>query len=148
MEKKEVMLSTPEMLAGVKERLRLNMTELARLFDISRPTAYKWLRGESDLAERHLEIERINEISLRIQELKIERLDLLLFRPMFQGGKSFFDFLRDSGANIEKVLVEMKNAADHEALARGSIAKLGAPMRTTREALDASAMPLSLSEEE
>lgn len=70
-----------------------------------------------------------------------------MFRPMFEDGRTFFDFLREKDAGVEKALARLKATADMEAQARGRIARLGAPMRTARESLDSVVMPLDLGEE-
>ncbi len=41
--------SPATLLEGIRESFHFNVTELAALFAVSRPTIYKWLKGESDL---------------------------------------------------------------------------------------------------
>ena len=79
-------LDPPGVLAGLRESLGLSITDLARVFEVSRPTIYAWMKGETeprpDLWPRLREME---QLASRAQRYSLSRAARLVRRPVLDG---------------------------------------------------------------
>jgi len=105
-------LSPAEQIASIRDTLQLNMSDLASLLRVSRPTAYGWLDGKEPSAESQKHISTLAMIANRVNSLNIIRMDLLIHRPIF-GGKSLLDQLINQ-ENVTDSLQVLKNISDKE----------------------------------
>ncbi len=85
-----VVQSVADIVAEVRERLSLSVTELAAILQVGRPTVYAWLRGESDPHQRNLD---------RLEDLKRIAADwwTLAGRPVYRHLRHTFD---ESGRSL------------------------------------------------
>jgi DNA-binding transcriptional regulator YiaG len=112
-------LSPSEQIKFIRETLRLNMSQIARLLGITRPTAYAWLDGrESDRGETAGKIMRLAVEVKKIKGMNIPRIDLLVKRFIFNG-KSLLDLLKEC-KNIENEIDALKKIGDREEKTRRS----------------------------
>jgi len=112
-------LSPSEQIRFIRETLSLNMSQIAELMEVTRPTAYRWLDGkESDRGETAGKIMRLAEKAKNIKDKNIPRVDLLIKRPLFDG-KSFFDLLKEN-KDTSRELDEMKSIGEREEKTRQS----------------------------
>jgi DNA-binding transcriptional regulator YiaG len=110
-------LSPSEQIKFVRETLRLNMSQIAELLNVTRPTAYAWLDGrESDRGETAGKIMRLAVEVKKIKDMDIPRIDLLIKRPIF-GEKSTLDLLREC-KDITGELYSLKKIGDKEEATR------------------------------
>lgn len=112
------LLSPKESITLIKEILGLNMSDLATLFNISRPTVYAWLNGQEPAPASLQKIERISKIAAIIKSKNIQRIEKISKRQLFDG-KSFFDKLIENEDinelhfNTLFVLSEKENTSRH-----------------------------------
>ena len=112
-------LSPAEQIRLIRETLSLNMSQMAELMEVTRPTAYRWLDGkESDRGETAGKIKSLAVETKKIKDMNIPRVDLLLKRPLFEG-KSLFDLLIEN-KDISHELEELKSIGDREEETRQS----------------------------
>lgn len=75
--------SPAEKISSLRDILQLNMSELASLLHVSRPTAYGWLNGKEPNVEAQKNINYLSNIADKVKDLDIGRMDLLIHRPIF-----------------------------------------------------------------
>ena len=113
-------LSPAEQIAFVRETLSLNMSQIAELIGVSRPTAYAWLDGrESERGETAGKIMRLAVMVQTIKEKNIPRVDLLVKRPIFER-KSLLDLIKERKYDISCELDELKTIGSKEETARAN----------------------------
>ncbi|MCU7885461.1 MAG: hypothetical protein KZQ82_14815 [Candidatus Thiodiazotropha sp. (ex Lucinoma annulata)] len=106
-----------EHLARIREIFSFNISELADVLGISRPTAYKWLEGqEPSKQESIIEIRKLSEITDRLDELNNKSLSKLIRRPIF-GSQSFLDKLK-AKEDITEALNNLEKLSLKETTAR------------------------------
>jgi len=133
--------SVRDHLLNVRDTFRLNMTELAQVFGVTRPAAYGWLEGVEPKPEVRTLILSLSRAADRLAKADIERPELYVRRPMFDG-KSLVDLLK-AGRNIDdavsaiEVLAKKETTVRKEALTRHA----GRPKRQL-ESLEALTTPL------
>ncbi|MDR1582799.1 MAG: hypothetical protein LBS55_05995 [Prevotellaceae bacterium] len=110
-------LAPSEQIKFIKEVMCLNMSQVAELFGVTRPTAYAWLDGrESGRGETAGKIMRLAVEVKKIENMDIPRIDLLIKRPIF-GEKSMLDLLREC-KDITEELRTLKKIGDKEETTR------------------------------
>ncbi len=125
----------------IREVLAINMSDLADLLKVTRPTIYAWLEGRQEpKAESLLQISRIEIISAEIKKYAISRMDTFLHRPIFNNS-SLLDKLK-AGEDISKFLSDVKKLADKEAENRKKIKGSGKKLRSTADAIRKYSNPL------
>lgn len=102
-------MSSVSCLAGQLLKIRtgfaLNMSELADVFGVSRPTAYSWLQGAAPKLEFQEKIWRLGSQADTALSLKIPRINLLLRRPVADG-RTLLEAVK-SGTDVEAVLIQL-----------------------------------------
>ncbi len=103
-------IRTPsEHLTRIRDVFALNMSELANVLGVSRPTAYAWLEGqEPGKQEAIVEIRHLAELAETLDALSINRINKLIRRPIF-GVQSFLDKLK-ARENIDDAIATFKRA--------------------------------------
>ncbi len=98
-------------LQTVQHYLSLNLSDLASVLGVSRPTVYSWLRGDStpqqSNASRLVILGRVARIWLGLSP---KRMGTYLKRPRMDG-RSVFDLLCDETINIDRVRVALESTA-------------------------------------
>ncbi len=105
-----------ERVALIRDAFALNMSELATVLGVSRPTAYAWLDGQEPKPEAIQEIQRISELAEQLLAMGVHRVDKLIRRPIF-GSKSLIDKLKEREATVDDLVV-LKDLAYKEAQSR------------------------------
>ncbi len=105
-----------EHVALIRDAFALNMSELAMILGVSRPTAYAWLDGQEPKPEAIQAIQHISELAEQLRIVKITRLDKLIRRPIFNS-QSLIDKLKAGEVTGEDLSI-LKQLADKEAQSR------------------------------
>ncbi len=121
-----------EHVVRIRDEFSLNMSELADVLGVSRPTAYAWIKGNEPKQEAILEIQRLSAIAEKLNGLNIKRIDKLVRRPIF-GSQSLLDKLK-SRDKIDEALVVIEKLSIKESEARGKAKGSG---KNRRGAVDA-----------
>lgn len=137
----ESVTSVSEQIQHIQNNLRLNMSALAELIDVSRPSLYKWLKGEPPHSPEVLnKISWLHNQASRIETLNLVRADILIKRPVFNG-QSLFDFLKVGTVVEDDYLLTLQNIDQKEANVRASSVK-GKPIRSIQDAIDEISTPI------
>lgn len=133
--------SVRDHLLNVRDTFRLNMTELAQVFGVTRPAAYAWLEGVEPKPEARMLILSLSRAADRLAKAGIERPELYVRRPMFDG-KSLIDLLKEE-RNVDDAISAIEALAKKEAIVRKEALTrhAGRPKRQL-ESLDALTTPL------
>ena len=128
-------------LLNVRDIFRLNMTDLAHIFNVTRQAVYGWLEDVEPKPEARSLILRLSQAADRLAKASVERPDLYVRRPMFDG-KSLVDFLK-TGQNLDNAIATVEALARKETSVRkeAPTRRAGKPKRQL-ENLDALATPL------
>lgn len=110
------MRSTAEHVANIRDVFAINMSDLASILGVARPTVYAWLSGQEPKAEAVIIIQRLSHAADKFSQANIPRLDQLIYRPILNG-RSLLDTLK-SGEDPVRVLASLKAVADKEAQTR------------------------------
>lgn len=114
----QVDLSPPsEKIRIIKDNLGLNVSELASVLEVSRPTVYSWLDGNEPKPDSSIKINQLSKIAEKIHDLQIDRLHNLIRRPIFDGSKSLIDIIKNHEETAD-ALAKLKDFADKEKIAR------------------------------
>jgi transcriptional regulator with XRE-family HTH domain len=81
-----------ERLSQIRERLGLNMSELATVLHVSRPTAYAWMNGQPPQADGFARVLRLSAVADQFTDVPAKRIDSLLRQRLFDG-RSLLDLL-------------------------------------------------------
>lgn len=103
-----------DQLQFIRETLKLNVSDLASVLGVSRPTVYAWLEGDEPSSENYTQIARLKRIADEVHGLAIPRFEKLLKRPIFQG-LSFLDKLKASGEEIDYRALQHLAEKEHAA---------------------------------
>ena len=85
--------SPAEHVALIRDTFGLNMSDLACVLGVTRPTVYAWLAGQEPKPETLTHIRRISRTAEEVKGLKIPRVENLIHRPIL-GGYSLLDKLK------------------------------------------------------
>lgn len=101
-------LTIAEQVAKIRASLGLNVSELAQVFQVTRPTVYGWLKGIEPQPAAVDRLTRLLKVATVVSEKKFARIDLLVRRPIgeapFNGASLLSMMASDSavsGAHIE-----------------------------------------------
>lgn len=108
-----------EELRYIRRHLCLNMSDLASLLGVSRPTAYAWLDGDEPEEAHYHSIVRLSRIAKQFESLHLANIGKLLRRPVFDG-RSLLDKLKAS-EEIDDYIPALQNLASKEASARARL---------------------------
>jgi DNA-binding transcriptional regulator YiaG len=109
--------STAEHIANIRDVLAINMSDLAAVFAVTRPTVYAWLEGRQE--PKPEAVKRIQQLSSAADvfgQANIKRLDKLLQRPILDG-RSLLDMLK-ANEDPMVVLPLVKEISEKEAKTR------------------------------
>lgn len=108
-----------ESLTFIRETFGLSLTDLAKIFTVTRPTIYSWLNGKEPSKKDFKKIQHVSEIARRVEQLKIIRIDVLIHRPIFSN-QSFLDLIinNHSAKQWENALETLKKLSIKEAEGR------------------------------
>lgn len=116
----DVVRTSAENLARIREILKPTITELANLFDVSRQAVYDWQSGKPTAAENATKLDDLAKAADALAATGLERSSQFLRRKI-AGGKSLLDVVRDGGsaASAAQVLAQTlaREAKQRERLA-------------------------------
>jgi hypothetical protein len=82
----ERLLDTQEKLAGIRRYLSTNVTNLAKVLGVGRPTVYSWLREDADLRGEHAQrLEKIYRIARKWRMMSSRPVGAFLDQPISAG---------------------------------------------------------------
>lgn len=110
--------SPRDQLKLIRGALRLNVSDLASVLAVSRPTVYAWLEGDEPSPENYTQIVRLRRIADEVERMGIPRFEKLLKRPIFDG-LSFLDKLKAPGEPVD-CLFPLKRLAEKEHATRSA----------------------------
>lgn len=120
--------STAEHVAFIRDTFGLNMSELASILKVTRPTVYAWMEGQEPKTDALFQIRRFSRTAAEVQELRIPSIDKLVRRPVL-GGYSLLDSLKANKDPLAS-LAMLKAFADKEMQARSAPKGSGKHKRT------------------
>lgn len=92
--KKQVDVRSPaEHVANIRDVFAINMSDLASVLGVTRPTVYAWLAGQEPKGEAVRRIQQLSCAADKFNQAKIIRLDKLVHRPILNG-RSLLDILK------------------------------------------------------
>jgi len=108
--------SPADQVSAIRTTYGLNMSELASLLGVTRPTVYAWLNGQEPKPDSLVHIRRLVNAIHEINELKVPRIDKLIRRPVFEG-RSLLDKIKTND-DIFEALATLRTVAQKEATSR------------------------------
>jgi len=91
----------PRVLAALRESLGLSITDLARVLDVSRPTIYAWMKGETEpRSELWPRLREMEQLASQAEAYSLPRPARLVRRPLADGA-SLLDRLL-TGREVEE----------------------------------------------
>lgn len=76
----------PRILARLRDSLGLSVTDLAKAFEVSRPTIYAWMKGETEpRPELWPRLEEMAQLASRAEYYSLPRASRLVRRPLLDG---------------------------------------------------------------
>lgn len=115
-------LAPAEHVALIRDAFALNMSELAMVLGVSRPTVYAWLDGQEPKPEALQDVQRLSELAEQLQAMKLTRVAKLVRRPIFNS-RSLIDKLKAgevSGEDLTILMEIAKKEAKSRQLTKGS----------------------------
>ncbi len=103
-------------LKHIRSTFALKMSEVAEIFNVSRPAVYAWLDGAIPKQDVLTRLMLLSKQAEQVNQAGINRLEHFLRRPLADG-RSLLQLLKE-GANIEHALSTIKQAAAEEELSR------------------------------
>jgi hypothetical protein len=94
----------------------LKISEIAQIFDVSRPTVYAWLDGSTPRPEVLTRLAYLSKEAEKVNQANITRVEHFVRRPLADG-RSLLQLLKE-GANTEQALSAIKHAAAEEESSR------------------------------
>lgn len=109
-------LPSNEQLNYVRNVFCFNISELADIFGVTRPTIYSWINGTELKPEVSAKMTKLVNLASYLEKLNISRFDTLLHRPIFNG-ISLFDKVKN-GEDIKEPLRQIKEISEKEVSVR------------------------------
>jgi hypothetical protein len=94
----------------------LKMSEVAQLFNVSRPAAYAWLDGALPKSDAMSRLSHVARQAEQVKAANIDRIGRFIRRPL-QDGRSMLQLLKE-GADIQNALATIKQAAAEDETGR------------------------------
>jgi DNA-binding transcriptional regulator YiaG len=127
------MRSPAEHVANIRDIFAINMSDLASILGVTRPTVYAWLEGQEPKAEAVIRVQQLSHTADKIKQANIARLDKLMHRPILNG-RSLLDMLK-ADENPSEALAKLKAIADKEAQTRRELKGSGKNLRSLDDVL-------------
>ncbi|WP_199332809.1 hypothetical protein [Nostoc sp. FACHB-190] len=134
--------SPADHVANIRDVFSVNMSDLASVLGVTRPTVYAWLAGQEPKEEAVIRIQQLSRAADKFNHANIIRLDKLVHRPILNG-RSLLDILKTDEDPIT-FLPTLKAIADREAQTRRESKGSGKHLRSLDDVL--SEFPVSIYE--
>jgi hypothetical protein len=90
----ESVLDTQEKIAGIRRYLSLNMTDLAKVMRVGRPTVYSWATTPTTLRSAHRErMDAVYAIAREWRSLSSDPMGRMVREPNLGNGRTMIDLL-------------------------------------------------------
>jgi hypothetical protein len=140
--------SPTENIVNIRDVFAIDMSDLATIVGISRPTAYAWLKGDEPNSEAISRIQQLSNIAeacattyvVRVKAMNISRLDKLVHRPL-SDGRSLFDLLQ-ADEDLTEVLASLQAIDAKEAQTRRESKGSGKNLQSLDTVLGESSVPI------
>jgi DNA-binding transcriptional regulator YiaG len=132
--------SPAEHVANIRDVLAINMSDLAAVLRVTRPTAYAWLEGQEPKPEAVMLIQRLSRAADEIKRANITRIDKLMHRPVLDG-RSLLDILKADEDPL-KALGPLKAIAKKEAQTRREPKGSGKRLRSLDDVMGESSVAI------
>jgi len=138
---KQVDVRSPaEHVANIRDVFAMNMSDLASVLGVTRPTVYAWLAGQEPKGEAVIRIQQLSCAADKFNQANIIRLDKLVHRPILNG-RSLLDILKTDEDPIA-ALATLKAIADKEAQTRREPKGAGKHLRSLDDVLGESSVAI------
>ncbi len=108
------LLTAREKIAGIKHYLSLNVTELAMVLKVARPTVYAWASTPAVPSARHRErLDAIYEIARYWRTLSNSSMGSLVREPL-AGGMTVVDLLSREALDSNAAFAAMRTVKEHQ----------------------------------
>jgi DNA-binding transcriptional regulator YiaG len=131
-------LSPAENVANIRDVFAINMSDLASVLGVTRPTVYAWLAGQEPKGEAVIRIQKLSRTADQFNRANIIRLDKLVHRPILNG-RSLLDTLKTDEDPVAN-LATFKAIADKEAQTRREPKGSGKNLRSLDDVLSESSV--------
>ena len=130
--------SPAENVANIRDVFAINMSDLASVLGVTRPTVYAWLAGQEPKGEAVIRIQKLSRAADQFNRANIVRLDKLVHRPILNG-RSLLDILKTDEDPVAD-LATLKAIADKEAQTRREPKGSGKNLRSLDDVLSESSV--------
>jgi hypothetical protein len=138
---KQVDVRSPaEHVANIRDVFAVNMSDLASVLEVTRPTVYSWLAGQEPKGEAVIRIQQLSHAADKFNQAKIIRLDKLVHRPILNG-RSLLDILKTDEDPIA-ALATLEAVAYKEAQTRREPKGAGKHLRSLDDVLGESSVAI------
>lgn len=134
------MRSPAEHVANIRDVFAVNMSDLASVLMVTRPTVYAWLAGQEPKGEAVIRIQQLSRAADEFNQANIIRLDKLVHRPILNG-RSLLDILKTDEDPVA-ALATLKVIADKEAQTRREPKGAGKHLRSLDDVLGESSVAI------
>jgi hypothetical protein len=102
-DEEERLLDTQEKIAGIRRYLSLNITDLAKVLNVGRPTVYSWATTPVNLHSNHRkQIDTVYEIARTWRALYSDPMGRLVREPL-ENGRTMIDLISEDKLDSEAV---------------------------------------------
>ncbi len=133
------MRSPADHLANIRDVFAINMSDLASVLGVTRPTVYAWLEGQQPKSEAVRRIQKLSRAADKFNQANIIRLDKLIHRPILSG-RSLLDILKTDEDLVVAIGI-LKEIADKEAHTRREPKGSGQSLRSLEDVLGEFSVP-------
>lgn len=132
--------SPADHVANIRDVFAVNMSDLASLLGVTRPTVYAWLSGQEPKEEAVIRIQQLSRAADKFNHANVIRLDKLVHRPILNG-RSLLDILKTDEDPITFLPI-LKAIADREDHNRRESKGAGKHLRSLNDVLHESSVPI------
>ena len=108
-------VSKSQVLLKLRESFGLNLSQLARVFGVTRQTVYDWLQGAEPRASVAAKFWRLSEVAKQMDALGIARPSSVLCKPL-EGQRTLLELLESDGP-LEEAIAGLPAFLSREATA-------------------------------
>lgn len=102
-------LTFTEQIKLIKDSFGLNMSAMAELLNVSRPTVYAWMKGETPKLEEHItHVMHVVKQAKIYESLNLDRPDNFIKRPMLNG-ESLFSLLNRKELFLSQIMLLLRS---------------------------------------
>jgi len=134
------MRSPAEHIVSIRDVFSINMSDLASVLGVTRPTVYAWLAGQEPKGEAVVRIQKLARAADKFNQAGIVRLDKLVHRPILNG-RSLLEILKTDEDPIA-ALSALKAISDREVQTRREPKSAGKRLKSLDDVLSESSVSI------